>query len=274
MNRIDQMFKSKREKGESSLILFITAGFPSLDFTKDILPRLADWGCDLIELGIPFSDPIADGPTIQAASSESLDKGTTVKKILALLPQVREKTQTPLILFTALNPLLKYGLDEIVRDAKAAGADGFLVADLPPEEGEEFQQICAANDMALIYLISPVTPPERRKMIAEKSTGFVYYIARRGVTGARAELDKDLANQTAAIRKFTDKPIAVGFGVSQPKHVRQVAQCADGVVVGSALIDCVREAAQSSDPLAQIKEYVCSLSEALSKPQSAGNPKS
>ena len=262
MNQIDELFKRKRAAEEKSLILFLSAGFPSLEFTAELLPKLCDWGCDLIELGIPFSDPIADGPTIQAASTEALAAGATVRGILELIPPMREKTATPLILFTAFNPLLKYGLEEIVRDAKTAGADGFLVADLPPEEGEEFAALCAGQDMALVYLIAPTSSPERRKTIVEKSTGFIYYIARRGVTGARQALDDDLEEQVGKISALTDKPVAVGFGVSEPEHVRQVARFADGIVVGSALIDTVRRACLTSDPLPQIEAYVRSLAKA------------
>jgi tryptophan synthase alpha chain len=262
VKRIVELFERKREAGEKSLLLFLSAGFPSLEFTAELLPRLPEWGCDLIELGIPFSDPIADGPTIQAASADALKAGTSVREILALLPAVRAKIETPIILFTALNPLLKYGLEEIVRDAKAAGADGFLVADLPPEEGKEFADLCAASEMALVFLVAPTTSPERLQMIAERSTGFIYYIARRGVTGARQALADDLEEQVKRVSAVTDKPIAVGFGVSQPEHVRQVAQFADGIVVGSALIDIIRASCLTSDPMPQIEAYVRSLAEA------------
>jgi tryptophan synthase alpha chain len=264
VKRIDDLFERKRKAGERSLIPFISAGYPSLEFTEQALPRLAEWGCDLIELGIPFSDPVADGPTIQAASSESLAAGTTVKKILAMLPTVREKIQAPIILFSAYNPLLKYGLEKIVRDAKEGGADGFLAADLLPEEGEEFGGICAAEEMALVYLVAPTSSLERKKAVAAKCSGFVYYVSRRGVTGARDQMAGDLKDQVSELRSVTDKPIGVGFGVSRPEHARQVIEAgADGVVVGSALIDAVREGAAAGDPISHLERFVRPLAAAI-----------
>ncbi|MBN1517236.1 tryptophan synthase subunit alpha [Candidatus Sumerlaeota bacterium] len=268
MNRIERMFQEKRQAGQKALVLFITAGYPSLDFTKALLPKLAEWGCDLVELGVPFSDPIADGPTIQYSSNEALKAGVTVRKILSTIPPVRERSEVPVILFSAVNPLLKYGLEAIADDAKAAGADGFLIPDVPLEEGDEARSICSERELSLVFLTAPTSPVERLRRIAEASTGFIYYIAQRGVTGARTEIAADLADKIGELRGVTDKPVAVGFGVSTPEHARQVAQVADGVIVGSALINKIREAiANGADSdeaiLAHLEPYVRSLAEAL-----------
>ncbi|MFH0794828.1 MAG: tryptophan synthase subunit alpha, partial [bacterium] len=185
MNRIDALFQRKREKDQKSLVLYLTGGFPDLKTTQKLLPVLEEAGCDLIELGVPFSDPIADGPTIQAASQSALQTGTTLSKLLEVVSRFRERSQIPLILFSAYNPFHKFGLEQVAQEARSAGADGFLAADLPVEESEEFRSICLENDMCLIYLVAPTSPPERKKLIASKASGFLYYVSLKGVTGAR-----------------------------------------------------------------------------------------
>lgn len=259
MNRIESMFAEKKRTGGRAFIPFITAGFPDLERTEQILLLLSEKGADLIELGIPFSDPIADGPTIQKASAEALAAGTSVEKILGLVGRVRRKTETPILLFSAFNPLLHRGLARMADDAKGAGADGFLVPDLPPEESGEFEAICRERGMPLIYLIAPTTPPERREMIAKRARGFLYYISLKGVTGERASLPADLEREVAELRRHTTLPIAVGFGISRPEHVREVARFAEGIVVGSAIVKKIAELRDDPQWHAKLGDFVHSL---------------
>jgi len=266
VNRIDAVFQAKRACGEKALIPFLTGGYPDMPTSADLAVAIAEAGADLIELGVPFSDPIADGPTIQRSSKFALDRGATLKKILEVVRSIREKTEVPLLLFGALNPFLRYGIEKIVADAKTAGADGFLIPDCPPEESEQIETLCRENEMSLVYLAAPTSPPERHRMIAEHTTGFLYYVAQKGVTGARSELPSDLLEQLEQLRSVSEKPIAVGFGISKPEHVAHVAQAADGVIVGSALIDVISEHEGNPDLLAKTKEYIASLAAALPKP--------
>lgn len=262
MNRIEQMFARKKSAGQHAFIPYVTAGFPSLQKTEEIVALLEEKGADLIELGVPFSDPIADGPTIQKASAEALAAGTTLRGILDLVRRIRKRSEIPLLLMTAFNPLLRYGLETIAEDAKAAGADGFLVPDLPPEESSEFEAICRQRDIPLVYLVAPTTPPDRREQIARCSRGFIYYISLKGVTGARDHLVGDLEKQVGELRRHTDLPIAVGFGISKPEHVREVARFADGVIVGSAIVRKIDESRSQPDWRARLAGFVAPLAEA------------
>jgi len=262
MNRIEVMFAEKARNGQRAFIPYITGGFPDLERTEQILVLLVEKGADLIELGVPFSDPIADGPTIQKASSDALAAGTSVVKILGLVGHVRRRTEIPILLFSAFNPLFHYGPRRIAADAKVAGADGFLVPDLPPEESGEFEAICREHDMPLVYLVAPTTPSERREMIARRARGFIYYISLKGVTGERASLAADLEGEVAELHRHTQLPIAVGFGISRPDHVREVARFAEGIVVGSAIVKKIDEL--RNDPRWQPKlgDFVGSLAAA------------
>lgn len=262
MNRIDAMFAEKARTGGRAFIPYITGGHPNLERTGEIIALLAEKGADLIEFGIPFSDPIADGPTIQRAMSESLAAGTTVAGILDCVRRAREKIEVPMIFMTACNPVLRYGPARFADDAKAAGIDGFLVPDLPPEESGEFEAICRERDLPLIYLVAPTTPPERREAIAKRAGGFVYYVSLKGVTGERTSLAADLEQEVAELRTHTDLPIAVGFGISKPEHARQVAQCAEGVIVGSAIVKKITELAGDPDWRPKLGDFVESLAKA------------
>lgn len=263
MNRITQLFKDKKDAKKKSLIIFLTAGDPNLETTAKLIPAIAEAGADLIEIGVPFSDPIADGPTIQKAGQRALAGGTTVKKILKMVADVRKVSQVPLLLFGAYNPFLKYGLEKIVKDALKAGVDGFLIPDLPMEESEEFQSIVNKNDMHLIYLIAPTSDNKRIKEIAKKSTSFLYYMALCGVTGVRNTLPPDLGTNLKRIQSQTNLPIVVGFGISKPEHVKQIAPLADGVVVGSAVVKIIEEKGNSKDIVSEVKSYVSSLAKKL-----------
>jgi tryptophan synthase alpha chain len=259
VNRIDALFEEKRRASKKSLIIYLTAGFPSLDATKRLIVALETSGTDLLELGVPFSDPIADGPTIQRSSAHALRHGTTLSAILHLVREVRSTVTMPIVLFSAYNPFVQYGLERLVGDAKDSGIDGFLAPDLPPEEAKNFERLCRRHDLKLVFLIAPTTPAERKKLIAAKSTGFIYYISTKGVTGARSRMSGDLARHVGEIKTYSDKPVAVGFGVSTPEHVRAVARVADGIVVGSALIDLIARNAQSTTLEQKVSRFVRDL---------------
>ena len=236
MNRIDRLFQDRRKAGKSALILYVTAGYPDLAATEALLPALEKAGADMIELGVPFSDPIADGPTIQKASTDAIHAGTTLKKILALVRRFRKKSDMPLVLFSAYNPFYKYGIEALTGECARIGIDGLLVPDLPPEEAHDLIHLCDAWGLCHIFLIAPTTPRERARIITEKSSGFIYYISTKGVTGARDSLDPSILSHLKTLKGMTDKPIAVGFGISRPEHVALLRGRADGIIVGSALI--------------------------------------
>ncbi len=240
MNRIDEAFARRRAQGGAAMIFYITAGHPTLEATEQAIDALAAAGADIIELGVPFSDPIADGPTIQHASQVALAGGVHVRDILALAGRVRAKHPSlGLLLFGAYNPVLRFGEAAFVEAAAAVGVDGLLVPDLPPEAAGELRAATAAAGLSMIFLVAPTTTPERARKIAEASTGFIYYISLRGVTGARAELPADLEPRVRALKALTDKPVAVGFGVSEPAQAAGIAAFAEGVVVGSALVKLI-----------------------------------
>ena len=232
-------FEEWRAAGRTALIPYITAGYPTLEATPAILDRLVAAGADVIELGVPFSDPVADGPTIQRSSQRALENGATLDWCLDMARAFRQRHHTPLVLFTYLNPVLRHGVDRFIADARAAGVDGVLLTDLPVGADPALEEKLDASGLALIRLIAPTTTPERALEIARRAHGFLYYIARMGVTGASAALRSELAAELAALREVTSVPIAVGFGISTPAQAAEVGRHADGVVVGSALIDAL-----------------------------------
>lgn len=266
-NRIDEVFERSRRENRAALVLYITSGFPQAESTRRLLPILADAGCDLIELGVPFSDPIADGPTIQRASTISLERGMTLPQTLDILKGFRKVSQVPVVLFGALNPFLIRGLKEAAAMAADAGADGVLAADMPLEESAEFRPHLQAAGLHLINLVAPTTPNERVHAIAAQSSGFLYCIALKGVTGARQDLASDAAAYIARLRQQTTLPLALGFGISTPEHVRTAVKAgADAVVVGSALIDAIEKAVTSGADLEkEIGGYVRSLAAELKR---------
>ena len=240
MNRIDSRFKELRSRGRKAFIAYITAGDPDLALTKRIALALEASGVDILELGIPFSDPIADGPTIQEASYRALAGGTTLKKVFAMVRGLRAHTGIPIIFMTYYNPVLRYGLKEFFTGCHKCGVDGVIVPDLPCEEAADLMRFAKAEGVAAIFLASPTSTPDRIKDIAKNSKGFIYYISLTGVTGARRELPrKDMALKIKAIRSITDKPVAVGFGVSNAKEAGRIARIADGVIVGSAIVKII-----------------------------------
>lgn len=243
MTRIEQRFVKLSESNELALVLYGTAGDPSPEATIEAVLCGADAGADVFELGIPFSDPIADGPTIQAAIDRALRRGVRVATVLEIVKAIRKKSDVPIVLMSYFNPVLRYGLESFSRDAKRAGVDGILLTDLPPEEAREWLAIAKRYALDMIFLLAPTSTDERIRLVAEISTGFIYCVSRTGVTGERETLPPDLPELTARIRYYTKKPIAVGFGISKPEHVRAVAQMpqANGVVVGSALVRLLDE---------------------------------
>jgi tryptophan synthase alpha chain len=228
-----------RAEGRTALVPFVTGGDPSLEATADLAETLAGAGADLIEIGVPFSDPLADGPTIQRASERALAKGTTLRGILEMLPEARRRADVPIVLMSYLNPVLHYGLGRFARDARRAGADGVILSDLPVEEAGEALAACDAAGLDLVLLAAPTSGAARLARIAAASRGFIYAVTRTGVTGTREELPRGVRDLVAAIRAVTSKPVALGFGISTPEQVRAAAAHADGVVVGSAIVDLV-----------------------------------
>lgn len=228
------------QKDLAAFMPYFTLGYPDMETSLDIIEVCAANGADLIELGIPFSDPLADGPTIQHSTQVALQNGVTLAHCLAGLATLRQRGVTiPLILMGYINPILSYGLEQFVSDAFSAGAHGFIIPDLPPDEATALQTLCKQSDMALIFLLAPNSPEDRIKLVTEQTTGFVYLVSITGVTGARQELPKGLQEFAARVRTYTDKPIAVGFGISTPEQARAVGKIADGVIIGSALIKAV-----------------------------------
>tara|TARA_B100001079_G_scaffold109203_1_gene93954 strand:- start:159 stop:953 length:795 start_codon:yes stop_codon:yes gene_type:complete len=236
---ISKSFKLLGSEGRTALIPYVTAGYPNRDATVPLLERLKDVGADIIELGIPFSDPLADGPTIQRSSFTALENGTTVASILADLRTFRDGNDLPIVLFSYLNPILAYGLEAFLSDAVTAGADGILLTDLPTGADPELEAKISESPLALIRLIAPTTPFERVPKVTHGGSGFVYYISRTGVTGARVKLRESLAEELGQIRSVVSLPVAVGFGISTPEQAASVAGVADGVVIGSALIEAL-----------------------------------
>ncbi|HEX7050979.1 MAG TPA: tryptophan synthase subunit alpha [Longimicrobiales bacterium] len=238
-DRLAARFAALRAEGRRALIPYIPAGYPALDATPDLLDRLARAGADVIEFGVPFSDPLADGPTVQRASFRALEAGVTLDWTLDTLAGFHQRDETPVILFTYLNPVMAYGVDRFLRDAAAAGAAGALVLDLPVGSDPALEDAFEASPLPLVRLIAPTTPAARAIEIAQRAQGFLYYISRTGVTGASDVLRTELAQEVAALRARTKVPVAVGFGISTPEQAQAVGRVADGVVVGSALINAL-----------------------------------
>ncbi|GBD00037.1 Tryptophan synthase alpha chain [bacterium HR17] len=243
MERLHRCFERLREQKTLALVLYVTAGDPSPEQTVEAVLRGTEAGADVFELGIPFSDPIADGPTIQAAIDRALRRGVRVATVLEMVHAIRQHSQVPLVLMTYFNPIWRYGLERFASDAAKAGADGVLLTDVPPEEAGEWLSIARRVNLATIFLLAPTSTEQRIRLVAEIGTGFIYCVSRTGVTGEREALPPDLPDLVRRIRAHTDKPIVIGFGISRPDHVAVVASMdgADGVVVGSALVRLLHE---------------------------------
>lgn len=258
MNRILAAFSAARSENRGALVVYVCAGDPSLEVTRDVVLAIAQAGADVVELGIPYTDPVADGPTIQAAARRALEGGTRVAGVLECAAQIRAQSQVPLVVMSSISPTFRFGLDRFAAEAKASGIDGVLFSDLPIEESGPWQEAAAAREVGTVFLVAPSTPQERMKRIAQATTGFVYAVARAGTTGAREKLPEELPAMLQRLRTTTDKPIAVGFGISTPEQVRTVCSLADGAIVGSAVVKTIAEAA---DPAAAAAELVGKLAE-------------
>jgi len=259
VSRIGERFEKLRAGSEKALICFLTAGDPDVETTKALALELERAGADILELGVPFSDPLADGPSIQASSQRALRNGTTTAAVLDLVADIRRSSELPLVLMTYTNPAQRYGLARFAKDARSAGADGVIMTDMPPEEADEWKPLADTSGLDTIFLLAPTSPPARIESVARAAAGFVYCVSRTGVTGAQKDLPEELQSMLAAIRARTDKPIAVGFGVSRPEHVRQVCRWADGAVVGSALVDMVAKHGADADMVSRAGQFVREL---------------
>jgi tryptophan synthase alpha chain len=241
MTRIGETFTRLRREGRKAFVAFVTAGDPSLERTVDVALALERGGADVLELGVPFSDPLADGPVIQRSSERALRRGTTLAGVLGAVREIRRSSQLPLLLFGYFNPFLRYGLERLAAEAKAAGVDGVLVTDLPPEEADEWLGIARRAGLDSVFLAAPTSPDERLRRVAAASSGFVYAVSRTGVTGEREAISEDARGLLARLKAATQAPVALGFGISTPEQVAAAAAVADGVVVGSALVRFLEE---------------------------------
>ncbi len=256
MSRIDAAFRELRAAGRIGLVTYVTAGDPDIERSREILVRLDRAGADVLEVGVPFSDPLADGPVIQRATERALAGGANLEKVLKMIGDVRPLVNAPIVLFTYANPILRMGLDRFVSRAKAVGVDGVLTLDVPPEESEEIRSAYSHARIDTIFLLSPTTETERIRRASALGTGFLYGISRLGVTGAREDMAASARELAQRVRKETGMPLAIGFGLSRPEHVRAVGELADAAVVGSALVNVIAEHGQSAELMNEVERYI------------------
>ncbi len=263
VNRIDQRFQKLRASGRKALIPFITAGDPDFTTTQEMVWAFEEAGADLVELGVPFSDPLADGTTIQRASQRALEHGVTLKGVIACVERIRTRSQIPIVLMSYVNPILRMGPHEFAMRAGDAGVDGIVIPDLPPEEAREIQKYCEASNIHTIFLAAPTSTDTRLRHIVESSRGYIYYVSLKGVTGARDALDAGLERSLHRLRQLTNKPIAVGFGISTPAQASTVARLADGVIVGSAIVEHIERGRGEPGMVGEAARFVRTLKQAL-----------
>ncbi|HNS56704.1 MAG TPA: tryptophan synthase subunit alpha [Smithellaceae bacterium] len=263
MSRISEKFMALREKKEKALIVYLTAGDPSLAITKELILALENAGADILEIGVPFSDPTADGPVIQAAAQRALKGGATLTAILEMIKEVRRVSQIPIVLFGYYNPIFVYGGEKFARHAARAGVDGVLVVDLPPEEAPELREFTDAAGIDFIFLIAPTTGAKRTRQIAAGATGFLYYISITGITGTAAPKIADIETAVSKLRKITKLPVAVGFGITNPEQAGQIGKTADGVIVGSAVVRLIDENRNSPDLIKIVADFTGALKKEL-----------
>ncbi|HOO89855.1 MAG TPA: tryptophan synthase subunit alpha [Syntrophales bacterium] len=263
MSRIEEKFRRLKEQGSKALVAYLTAGDPSLEATKEIILRLDRVGVDIVEIGVPFSDPTADGPIIQAASHRALERGETFEAILDMIEEIRAVSEIPIVLFGYYNPILSYGNESFAMRARAAGVDGILVVDLPPEESDELRRYTDRAGIDFISLIAPTTTDERIKKISRDAGGFLYYISVTGVTGTTKPRIADIKRDVKRIRAITTLPVAVGFGISTPEQARRIALHADGVVIGSAFVRLIEENSGEEVLMDIVSGYARSIKDAI-----------
>ena len=263
MNRIVGKFARLKQAGKKGLIVYIGAGDPNLEATHQLALAFDQAGADILELGVPFSDPLADGLVNQLAAQRGLESGTTPPRLLATVAAVRRHSQIPIVLYLYFNLIHKVGLERFIHDCAAAGVDGLLVLDLPPEESDHYEALMKQAGLCHILLVAPTTPEDRMELIVKRGSGFIYYISREGVTGMQTSVATNLASQVAKIRAHTNLPIAVGFGISNPAQARAVAAEADGCVVGSAVVNQIAEHGKSPELVAKVGAFVKLLADAV-----------
>lgn len=261
MNRIERVFKGLKNK-RTALIPFVVAGDPDLKTTEELVLKMAEAGADIIELGVPFSDPLADGPTIQAASQRALQNGINLKDIFSLAERLKG-INTPLVLMTYFNPVFHYGLKDFAESCGRSGIDGVIIPDLPPEEAGPWMGEARRTGLDTIFLAAPTSPPDRIKLVSRYSRGFIYYVSITGVTGARENLPDELGPAVKRIKEQSKKPVAVGFGISTPEQAKRIGLFADGVIVGSAIVKMIEENLRHPELAGKVKDFVSSFSEAL-----------
>jgi tryptophan synthase alpha chain len=256
MSRITRVFNHLKSNGRKAFIPYIMAGDPSIEATKKYISELESAGADIIELGVPFTDPLADGPTIQRASERALQKGITLRKVLALVKDVRKQSSIPLVLMTYFNPVFKFGVEAFVKKAVGAGVDGVIIPDLIPDEAEDFIRFARLYNLDTIFLLAPTSTQDRIKKAVKSSTGFIYYVSITGITGSRLSIEKAMKNTLNSIKSITHKPVAIGFGISNPEEAATIAKLADGVIVGSAIVKLISQGKS-------IKNFVKDLRKAI-----------
>ncbi len=259
MNRIDKCFADLKSRNQKALICFLTCGDPDFQTTEKLVAKIVESGADIVELGVPFSDPLADGPTIQASSFRALQAGATVRGVFETLRSIRQHCDTPIVLMSYYNPVQKYGLERFAKDAAHAGADGVIMTDLPVEEAHDWKIAADSANIAAIFLLAPTSTKDRIASTAKIASGFIYCVSRTGVTGAQNELPIELKSLVDSIKNASDLPVVVGFGISNAEHVKQVNQYADGAVVGSALVSIIANASGTEDAVSRAGEFVKSL---------------
>jgi tryptophan synthase alpha chain len=254
VNRIDTFFDLAQSSKRKALIAYLTVGYPTTEATLEIAQALVDGGCNMIELGIPFSDPLADGATIQRASQRALESGITPIKCLEVAAELRKRVDIPLLFMGYYNPMLHYGLDKFCAASRKAGIDGFIIPDLPPDEGGEAEIVMKKHGLDLVYLVAPTSDTDKRlRFVAGRANGFIYVVSLKGVTGARTAVSNDIEEFISRVRKVTDKPLCVGFGISTPEQAQRVARLADGVIIGSRILDIIEK---SKRPAADVKAFI------------------
>ena len=263
MNRIVARFQSLRQQGKKGLVVYIGAGDPHLQATEELTVAFDQAGADVVELGVPFSDPLADGIVNQLAAQRGLESGTTPPKVLETVRRIRARSQVPVVLYVYFNILHRHGFQRFIQDCAASGVDGLLVLDLPPEESENYEAMMAAAGLCNIYLMAPTTPEARMEIIAKRARGFIYYVSREGVTGMQSKVADTIAEMTGKIRAHTDLPIAVGFGISNPEQAKTVSQFGDAVVVGSAIVTRIAELGKKPELVPSVAGFVESLAKGI-----------
>ena len=265
MNRIVERFAALKKGGRKGFVVYIGAGDPNLEATRRLSVAFDQAGVDIMELGVPFSDPLADGLVNQLAAQRGLESGTTPPKVLETVAAIRKESQVPIVLYIYYNLIHKVGMKQFIWDAAKAGVDGLLVLDLPPEESENYESLMRDAGLCNIYLIAPTTPDERIALISKRASGFIYYVSREGVTGMQQKVSDTIGMMTAKIRQHTSLPIAVGFGISNPEQAKMVAANAEAIVVGSAIVNQIAANGKSSDLVAKVSAFVKTLADAVNQ---------